>query len=170
MDYVIAAERVAQRLAEIDETVARLEAERKAILAAFAHRQEMTTPLAIAQETLATGDCAPEPPADSGDPYVGSPVDFSGCTNLEDRVLAIAKTVGGTFHTMGLAVSLIQRGESQGSPANLRARIIHLLRDHPCFVKEGPSRFRFIGDDSSKDSSFPTKSAPDSSNSDSSTL
>ncbi len=163
MDYLSATEKLVHRLEELD-------AERKEILALLSPLERAATQLSAAQESLATGSYVPEPPTDSGILYDGIPIDFTGVSNLGDRVIAMARAVGGTLHSMDMAKCLIARGQSQGSPDNVRSRIINLLKDHPSFVKEGPSRFRFIGDDSSMDSFFPPQSPQEGSNSGSSML
>ena len=145
---------IIQRLDAIDGAISQhmagigqLKEERARILARLAP----LAPYLAAGNADGAADAAPAKRLENFTVFSGVVMDFSEATNLGDRVIIVAKAVrqamGEPVHTRQVAECLVERGQSQGSVENLRARIINLLRDHPFFWKHRPSVYSYIGEE-----------------------
>lgn len=129
---------------------AELERVDKELEALQQQRAELLTFLRVDEryERLAGADL---PVADAGktpavDAFVGIDVDFTGTSNLLERILRVAAATTEPLDAMSVAEYLVARGQSKSSTKNLRAHILNILKGDPDFEKIGVGRFRYIPD------------------------
>lgn len=78
--------------------------------------------------------------------FAGIDVDFTGTSNLLERILRVAAATTEPLDAMSVAEYLVARGQSKSSTKNLRAHILNILKGDPDFEKIGVGRFRYIPD------------------------
>ena len=74
-------------------------------------------------------------------------IDFTGASNLTQRLVRIAQAVDGPLDVKEIAHCLIQRGLSKAKARNLRSHIITALRDEPDFSKVGEGKYEYLSKD-----------------------
>ena len=85
--------------------------------------------------------------------YPDVAIDFSGATNLLQRVLRVFKAVGGSLDIMDVARCLIERGLYNGKAKNIRGNISNELKDNPEFIRVGVGLFEYRPAGSEQDAS-----------------
>ena len=81
--------------------------------------------------------------AETGD-YSLVAIDFTGASNLTQRLVRIAQAVDGPLDVRETARCLIQHGLSKAKARNLRSHIINVLRDEPDFSKVGDGKYKYL--------------------------
>ena len=106
-------------------------------------RAELQTALRVL-ERFATGSAGTVSPSGEPDPYSGVDIDFTGASNLRERVVRIAEAVDGPLNSMDIARCLVHRGISKAAPPNLRSHITNALADDADFAKIAPGRYEYM--------------------------
>ena len=76
--------------------------------------------------------------------YASVTIDFTGASNLPQRLARIAQAVDGPLDVRETAQCLIQHGLSKAKVRNLRSHIINVLRDEPDFSKVGDGKYEYL--------------------------
>ena len=85
--------------------------------------------------------------------YPGVAIDFTGATNLLQRVLCVFRAVGSPLDIMDVARCLIERGLYHGQAKNIRGNISNELKDNPDFVRVGVGLFEYRPERGEQDAS-----------------
>lgn len=133
--------KVALVKAELERVDKELEAlqQQRAELLIFLRLDAQYERLAGADTTVADASKTPDV-----DAFAGIAVDFSGTSNLLERVLRVATATAEPLDAMSVAEYLVARGQSKSSTRNLQAHILNILKDDPDFEKIGVGRFRYL--------------------------
>ncbi len=83
-------------------------------------------------------------PVVKSDGYAGVTIDFTGTSNLPQRLVRIAQAMDGPLDVRETAQCLIEHGLSKAKVRNLRSHIINVLRDEPDFSKVGDGKYEYL--------------------------
>ena len=144
------AEKMRSRARELEAELAELQDALKVVERFEEGRDQAVTTFAESAPGAVTGfaDAAPaQSPAATPEPpvYDGVVIDFSGTTNLLQRVIRIAEAVDDEeLDVLDMALCLVQRGVSGAAVQNLRSHISNDIKDHPDFVRVGTRKYRYL--------------------------
>ncbi len=102
-------------------------------------RDELLTTARVIRQTVATPESSDDAPV-----YPGIDIDFTGATNLHQRLVRIAEAMDGPLDPMDMARCLIQRGQSKEMPKGLRGHITNALKDEPDFPRNDDGTYYYV--------------------------